>query len=54
MKRYYLLLLLLLLLLCEACAPKIYGRRPHRRDRNCGCEYMKCDTIQTYETFAHL
>ena len=38
MKRILLLLLLLLALVVTSCAPKIYGARPHRRDRNCGCE----------------
>lgn len=30
--------ILLLVLVLDACAPKIYGARPHRRDRHCGCE----------------
>lgn len=54
MKQYFFLLLFLLLLVCESCAPKIYGRRPHRRDRNCGCEYIKTDTVPTYENLANL
>ena len=41
MKRTILLLLLLLALVVSSCAPKIYGARPHRRDRNCGCELQK-------------
>lgn len=24
--------------LLSSCAPRIYGARPHRRDRHCGCE----------------
>ncbi len=24
-----------------SCAPRIYGARPHRRDRHCGCEYVQ-------------
>ena len=38
MKRTILLLILLLALAVTACAPRIYGAKPHRRDRNCGCE----------------
>lgn len=34
-----LLMCLAAIMLLEACAPKIYGARRHRRDRNCGCEY---------------
>jgi hypothetical protein len=41
MKRTVLLLLLLLALVVTSCAPKIYGARPHRRDRNCGCELQQ-------------
>ena len=41
MKRTILLLILLLALAVTACAPRIYGAKPHRRDRNCGCELQK-------------
>lgn len=41
MKRTFLLLVILLALVVTSCAPKIYGARPHRRDRNCGCELQK-------------
>lgn len=34
---------LLLCLTMEACAPKVYGARPHRRDRHCGCENKDVD-----------
>lgn len=34
-----LLIAAVLLFLAAACSPKIIGARPHRKDRNCGCEY---------------
>lgn len=40
MKRTILLLVLLLALVVTSCAPRIYGAKPHRRDRNCGCEVL--------------
>lgn len=41
MKRILVLIMLLLALVVTSCAPKIYGARPHRRDRNCGCELQQ-------------
>ncbi len=38
---------LLLALVLESCAPKIYGARPHRRDRHCGCENVPAHTDTT-------
>lgn len=38
MKRTLVLLVLLLALVVTSCSPRIYGAKPHRRDRNCGCE----------------
>ena len=35
------LLLVLLALVVTSCAPRIYGAKPHRRDRNCGCEIQQ-------------
>ncbi|MBQ4433066.1 MAG: hypothetical protein II894_02790 [Bacteroidales bacterium] len=32
------LFIALLAIMVSSCAPRIYGARPHRRDRNCGCE----------------
>lgn len=34
---------IMLMLLVESCAPRIYGARPHRRDRHCGCENQPQD-----------
>lgn len=46
MKRTILVIALLLAMVMTSCAPKIYGARPHRRDRNCGCEApQKTDTL---------
>lgn len=28
----------LLMIAMVSCAPKIYGARKHRKDKNCGCE----------------
>ncbi|MBO4482105.1 MAG: hypothetical protein J5719_06085 [Bacteroidales bacterium] len=33
-------LLLIVLLIGTSCSRKIVGARPHRRDRNCGCEWL--------------
>ncbi|MBQ4355270.1 MAG: hypothetical protein II757_01275 [Bacteroidales bacterium] len=42
MKRHFRLYLVILGFLAlwffQACAPKITGARPHRRDRHCGCD----------------
>lgn len=40
-KMVVLVLGLLLAGTLASCAPRIYGARPHRRDRNCGCEYVQ-------------
>lgn len=48
MKRTILLLLLLLAMVVTSCAPKIYGARPHRRDRNCGCERQQ--PVENYQS----
>ena len=48
MKKTLLLLALLLSLVVTSCSPRIYGAKPHRRDRNCGCEIQHpCD--KTYQ-----
>ncbi len=43
-----------LLLLGSSCAPKIIGARPHRKERNCGCEYpanlTTADSLLTLHT----
>ena len=46
MKRTILLLALLLALVVTSCAPRIYGAKPHRRDRNCGCEIQQSPACQ--------
>lgn len=33
-----------MVLVVESCAPRIYGARPHRRDRHCGCENQLQET----------
>lgn len=38
--RFTVLCILFLSLLLTSCSPKIYGVRKHRKDRNCGCEYV--------------
>ena len=44
MKRILLLLALLSALVVTSCSHRIYGAKPHRRDRNCGCELQRpCD-----------
>ena len=55
MKRTILLFVLLLALVATSCSPKIYGARPHRRDRNCGCELPQPEENRTCtETLASL
>ena len=58
MKNEKLLLTLFLILtfIITACQPRIYGQRKHRKDRNCGCEYVQpCDTtfLCQHETEYH-
>lgn len=33
-------LVLIVLLIGTSCSRKVVGARPHRRDRNCGCEWL--------------
>ena len=41
MKQILLSLVLLTAMIVTSCSPKIYGARPHKRDRNCGCELQQ-------------
>lgn len=54
MKRTVVFLLLLLALVVTACSPKIYGARPHKRDRNCGCELQQPMVNQQDDVFTSL
>ncbi len=43
MKKKLILGVILCAIIClsTSCARKIRGATPHRRDRNCGCEYLQ-------------
>ena len=51
MKKYF-WIFAVLLLLGTSCSRKIVGARPHRKERNCGCEYpttpAPADSLLTY------
>lgn len=51
MKKYF-WIFAVLLLLGTSCSRKIVGARPHRKERNCGCEYpttpAPADSLFTY------
>lgn len=51
MKKYF-WIIAVLLLLGTSCSRKIVGARPHRKERNCGCEYpttpAPADSLFTY------
>lgn len=53
MKKYF-WIFAALLLLCSSCSRKIIGARPHRKERNCGCEYpitpVPADSLLTYHS----
>ena len=39
-KRSFFSLILAMAVLLVGCAPKVVGKRKHKKDRNCGCEMI--------------
>ena len=40
-KKSFFILILAMAFLLAGCAPKVVGKRKHKKIRNCGCEYLQ-------------
>ncbi len=40
-KKSFFILILAIAFLLAGCAPKVVGKRKHKKDRNCGCELLQ-------------
>jgi len=47
------MLILAIAVLLAGCAPKVVGKRKHKRIRNCGCELMQEQDVRQEATTAY-
>jgi hypothetical protein len=43
-KKSFIILFLAMTVLLASCAPKVVGKRKHKKIRNCGCEWLQNPT----------
>ena len=43
-KKSFIILILAMAILLAGCAPKVVGKRKHKKIRNCGCELLQNPT----------
>lgn len=48
------MLILAIAVLLAGCAPKVVGKRKHKRIRNCGCELLREQNAQQAAMTAYL
>lgn len=52
-KKSFIILILAMAVLLAGCAPKVVGKRKHKKIRNCGCELLRDQNAQQDATTAY-